>query len=116
MPLEIVLYTEAQARNAIQQLKSVPVYVKILTLEQFPTSSKKGRPQPAPPAEPELSQQEIAGQSLLNTSVIPSDNREGPELDSFEDLRDLDIDANEMYGLSNMEDLKKIMLYLKQYC
>ena len=65
---------------------------------------------------PELSQQEIAGQSLLDTSVVPSDNREGPKLELFEDLRDLGIDANEMYGLSNMEYFKKIMLYLKQYC
>ena len=37
-------------------------------------------------------------------------------MESFADLRELDIEANEMYGLSNMEDLKRIMLYLKQYC
>ena len=105
-PLEIVLYTEAQARNAIQQLKDVPAYTEILTLLQ-------GAPQPSQSAEPEPSPQEIAGQSLLDTSVIPSENREGPEIESFSDLRDVDIDANEMYGLSNMEDLKRIMLYLK---
>ena len=28
----------------------------------------------------------------------------------------MDIDANEIYGLSNMEDLKRIMLYTKQFC
>ena len=105
----MVLYTEAQARNAIQQLKDVPAYTEILTLVQ-------GAPQPSQSAEPEPSPQEIAGQSLLDTSVIPSENREGPEMESFADLRELDIDTNEMYGLSNMEDLKRIMLYLKQYC
>ena len=107
---------EAQARNAIQQLKDVPAYTEILTLVQASTSTGRGVPQPSQPTEPEPSPQEIAGQSLLDTSVIPSENREGPEMESFADLRELDIDANEMYGLSNMEDLKRIMLYLKQYC
>ena len=107
---------EAQARNAIQQLKDVPAYTEILTLVQASTSTGRGVPQPSQSAEPEPSPQEVAGQSLLDTSVIPSENREGPEMESFADLRELDIDANEMYGLSNMEDLKRIMLYLKQYC
>ena len=114
--MEIVLYTEAQARNAIQQLKNVPAYTEILTLVQASTSTGRGTSQPSQSAEPEPSPQESTGQSLLDTSVIPSENREGPELESFADLRELDIDANEMYGLSNMEDLKRIMLYLKQYC
>ena len=35
-PLEIVLYTEAQVRNAIEQLKSAPAYVEVLRLEQAP--------------------------------------------------------------------------------
>ena len=107
---------EAQARNVIQQLKDVPAYTDILTLVQASTPTGRGVPQPSQPAEPEPSPQEIAGQSLLDTGVIPSENREGPEMESFADLRELDIDANEMYGLSNMEDLKRIMLYLKQYC
>ena len=47
---------------------------------------------------------------------MPSENREGPYPGSFEDLRDMDIDANGIYGLSNMEDLKRIMLYTKQFC
>ena len=114
--MEIVLYTEAQARNAIQQLKNVPAYTEILTLVQASTSTGRGTSQPSQSAEPEPSPQEIASQSLLDTSVIPSENREGPEMESFADLRELDIDANEMYGLSNMEDLKRIMLCLKQYC
>ena len=57
---------------------------------------------------PEPSPQEIAGQSLLDTSVIPSENREGPEIESFADLRELDIDANEMYGLSTWRILKEL--------
>ena len=116
-PLEIVLYTEAQVRNAIEQLKSAPAYVEVLRLEQAPIPAKKGRRHKIPsPSEPALSEQEIAGQSLLDTSVIPADNREGPDPGTFEELRELDIDANEIYGLSNMEDLKRIMLYLKQFC
>ena len=47
---------------------------------------------------------------------MPSENREGPDPRSFGDLRDMDIDVNEIYGLSNMEDLKRIMLYIKQFC
>ena len=94
----------------------MPAYTEILTLVQASTSAGRGVPQPSQSAEPEPSPQEIAGQSLLDISVIPSGNREGPEMESFAGLRELDIDANEMYGLSNMEDLKRIMLYLKQYC
>ena len=79
--------------------------------------AKKGKKsQPPPPAEPELSEQDVAGQSLLDKSVVSSENREGPDPGTFEELRDLDIDANDIYGLSNMEDLKRIMLYLKQFC
>ena len=79
--------------------------------------AKKGKKsQPPPPAEPELSEQEVADQSLLDKSVVPSENGEGPDPGTFEELRDLDIDANEIYGFSNMEDLKRIMLYLKQFC
>ena len=116
-PLEIVLYTKAQVRNAVEQLKSAPAYVEVLRLEQAPIPAKKGRRhQIPPPSEPALSEQEIAGQSLLDTSVIPTDNREGPDPSTFEELRELDIDANEIYGLSNMEDLERIMLYLKQFC
>ena len=96
--------------------QSVPAYTEILTLAQASTSTGRGVLQSSQPTEPGPSPQEIASQSLLDTSVIPSENREGPEMESFADLRDLDIDANEMYGLSNMEDLKRIMLYLKQYC
>ena len=73
--------------------------------------------QPPPsPAELELTEQEVAGQSLLDKSVVPSENREGPNPGTLEDLRQMDIDANEIYGLINMEDLKKIMLYMKQFC
>ena len=95
-PLEIVLYTEAQVRNAIEQLKSAPAYVEVLRLEQAPIPAK-GRNQFPPPSEPALSEQEIAGQSLLDTNVIPADNREGPDPGTFEELRELDIDANEIY-------------------
>ena len=115
--MEVVLYTEAQVRNAIQQLKTAPAYTEVLELKQAPMPAKKGKKsQPSPPAEPELSEQEVAGQSFLDKTVVPSENREGPDPGTFEELRDLDIDANEIYGLSNMEDLKKIMLYLKQFC
>ena len=114
--MEVVLYTEAQVRNAIQQLKTAPAYTEVLKLEQAPMPAKKGKKSRPPPAEPELSEQEVAGQSLLDKSVVPSGNREGPDPGTFEELRDLDIDANEIYGLSNMEDLKRIMLYLKQFC
>ena len=115
--MEIVLYTEAQVRNAIEQLKSAAAYIEVLRLEQAPIITKKGRRhQIPPPSEPVLSEQEIAGQFLLDTSVIPADNREGLDPGTFEELRELDIDANEIYGLSNMEDLKRIMLYLKQFC
>ena len=79
---------EAQARNAIQKLKNVPAYTEILTLVQASTSTGRGIPQPSQSAEPEPSPQESAGQSLLDTSVIPSENREGPEMESFADLRD----------------------------
>ena len=48
--------------------------------------------------------------------MVPSENREGPDPGSYEDVRDSDIDANEIYGLSNMEDLKRIMLFVKQFC
>ena len=112
--MEVILYTEAQVRNAIQQLKTAPTYTGVLRLEQAPRQGRKS--QPRPPAEPELTEQEVAGQSLLDKSVVPSENREGPNPGTFEELRDLDIDANEIYGLSNMEDLKRIMLYLKQFC
>ena len=118
--MEVVLYTEVQVRKAIQQLKSAPAYTKVLKLEQppKPKKNKKGKKSqpPPPPAEPEPTEQEVAGQSLLDKSVVPSGNREGPDPGSFEDLRDMDIDANEIYGLSNMEDLKRIMLYTKQFC
>ena len=61
-PLEIVLYTEAQVRNAIEQLKSAPAYVEVLRLEQAPIPAKEGRRPPiSPPSEPALSEQEIAG-------------------------------------------------------
>ena len=112
------MYTEAQVRNAIQQLKSAPAYTEVLKLEQAPKPVKKGRKSqsPPPPAEPELSEQEVAGQSLFDKSVMPSENREGPDPGTFKELRDLDIDANEIYGLTNMEDLKRIMIYLKQFC
>ena len=109
-----VFVTFNQVRNAIEQLKSAPAYVEVLRLEQAPIPAKKGRRhQTPPPSEPVLSEQEIAGQSLIDTSVIPADNREGPDPGTFEELRELDIDANEIYGLANMEDLKRIMLYLK---
>ena len=117
--MEVILYTEVQVRNAIQQLKSSPAYTEVLKLEQLekPKPGKRGRKsQPPPPAEPELSEQEVAGQSLLDKSVVPSENREGPDPGTFKELRSLDIDANEIYGLTNMEDLKRIMLYLKQFC
>ena len=115
--MEVVLYTEAQVRNAIQQLKTAPACTEVLELEQAPMPTKKGKKsQPPPPAEPELSEQEVAGQSLLDKSVVPSKNWEGPDPGTFEELRDLDIDANEIYGLFNMEDLKRIILYLKQFC
>ena len=115
--MEVVLYTEAQVRNAIQQLKTAPAYTEVLELEQTPMPAKKGKKsQPPPPAERELSEQEVADQSLLDKSVVPSENGEGPDPGTFEELRDLDIDANEIYGFSNMEDLKRIMLYLKQFC
>ena len=111
--MEVILYTEAQVRNAIQHLKSAPAHTEVLTLEQAPKpkKNKKGRKsQPSPsPAEPELTEQEVAGQSLLDRCVVPSENREGPDPGSYEDLRDMDIDASEIYGLSNMEDLKRIM-------
>ena len=118
--MEVVLYKEAQVRNAIQQPKSTPAYTEVLKLEQAPKpkkdeKGKKSQP-PPPPAEPELTEQEVAGQSLLDKSVVPSENREGPDPGSYGDLRDLDIDANEIYGLSNVEDLKRIMLYVKQFC
>ena len=116
----MVLYIEAQVRNAIQQLKSAPAYTEVLKLEQppKPKKNKKGKksPPPPPPAEPELTEQEVVGQSLLDKSVVPSEHRKGPDPRSFEDLRDMDIDANEIYGLSNMEDLKRLMLYIKQFC
>ena len=118
--MEVVLYTEAQVRNAIQQLKSAPVYTEVLKLEQHPEPKKdkkcrESQP-PPPPAEPEFTGQEVVGQSLLDKSVGPSENREGPDLGTFEDLREMDMDANEIYGLSNMEDLKRIMLHIKQFC
>ena len=106
-------------RNAIQQLKSAPAYTEILRLEQQPEPKKdkkckKSQP-PPPSAEPELTEQEVAGQSLLDKSVL-LENRQGLDPGTFEDLREMDIDANEIYGLSNMEDLKRIMLYIKQFC
>ena len=119
--MEVVLCTDAQVRNAIQQLKSAPAYAEVLKLEQAPRpkkdkkKSKKSQP-PPPPAEPELTEQEVAGQSLLDKSVVSSENGEGPDPESFEDLREVDIDTNEIYGLSNMEDLKRIILYIKQFC
>ena len=44
-PLEVVLYAEAQVRNAIQQLKSAPAYTEVLKLEQAPKpkKDKKGK-------------------------------------------------------------------------
>ena len=87
--MEVVLYTEAQVRNAIQQLKSAPAYTEVLKLEQAPKpkkdkKGKKSQP-PLPPAEPELTEQEVAGQSLLDKIVVPSENREGPDPGSYEE-------------------------------
>ena len=75
---------------------------------QASTSTRRGVPQPSQSADPEPSPQEITGQSLLDTSVIPSENREGPEMESFADLRELDINSNEMYGLSTWRILKEL--------
>ena len=77
--------------------------------------SRKSQP-PPPPAESELTEQEVAGQPLLDKSVVPFENREGPDPGTFEDLRAMDTDTNEIYGLSNMEDLKRAMFYIKQFC
>ena len=110
--MEVVLYTEAQVRNGTQQLKSAPAYTEGLKLEQQPEheKDKKGRKSqpPPPPAELELTEQEVADQSLLDKSVVPSENRKGPDPRTFEDLRKMDTDAMKYMASAIWKTLREL--------
>ena len=63
--------------------------------------------------------QEEAGQKLIDTSVADGASIEGaPDADPtlFEELREMDFDCNQFYGLVNMEDLQRVSLYTSNYC
>ena len=68
---------------------------------------------------PNPTPQEEAGQKLTDTSVADGASIEGvPDADPglFEDLREMDLDCNQVYGLANMEDLQRVSLYTSNYC
>ena len=71
------------------------------------------------PITPDSSPQEEAGERLIDTSVADGATIEGaPESnpDLFEELREMDPDCNQVYGLANMEDLQRVSLYTANYC
>ena len=112
-PLELVNYPHNQVMTALDQLRSVPAYVEVLRLEQQPR--RRGER----PVSPDPSFQEEAGQRLIDTSVAGGATIEGaPDSDPglFEELREMDLDCNQVYGLANMEDLQRVSLYTANYC
>ena len=71
------------------------------------------------PVSPDPSSQEETGQRLIDTSVADGATIEGaPASDPglFEELRKMDLDCNQVYGLANMEDLQRVSLYTANYC
>ena len=68
---------------------------------------------------PDQTPQEEAGQKLIDTSVADGPSIEGApdaDLDFFEELREVDLDCNQVYGLANMKDLQRVSLYTSNYC
>ena len=68
---------------------------------------------------PDPTPQEEAEQKLIDTSVADGASIEGapdagPGL--FEELREMDLDCNQVYWLANMEDLQRVSLYTSNYC
>ena len=64
-------------------------------------------------------QQKEAGQKLIVASVADGASIEGaPDADPglFEELREMDLDCNQVNGLANMEDLQRVSLYTSSYC
>ena len=105
-------YTHDQVLEALDELRSVPAYTEVLLLKQQPKRRER-------PATPDPSPQEEAGQRLIDTSVADGATIEGaPESDPglFEELREMDLDCNQVYGLANMEDLQRVSLHTSTYC
>ena len=99
--------------TALDQLRCVPAYVEVLRLEQQPRR-RGGRP-----VSPDPSSQKEGGQRLIDTSVTDGITIEGaPASDPglFEELREMYLDCNQVYGLANMEDLQRVFLYTANYC
>ena len=95
-------YTDDQVQAALDQLRSVPAYVEVLLLKQQP--KRRGER----PVTPDPSPKEEAGQKLIDTSVADGASIEGaPDADPglFEELREMNLVCNQVYGLANMEDL-----------
>ena len=107
-------YTDDQVQAALDQLRSAPAYVvEVLLLKQQP--EKKGER----PVTPDPTPQEEAGQKLIDISVADGASIEGaPDADPglFEELREMNLDCNQVYGLANMEDLQRVSLYTSNYC
>ena len=68
------------------------------------------------PATPDPSPQEEADHRLVDTSVADGATIEGADPGLFEELREMDLDCNQVYDLANMEDLQKVSLYTANYC
>ena len=106
-------YTHDQVLEALDQLRSVLAYMEVLLLKQQP--KRRGER----PVTPDSTPQEEAGQKLINTSVADGTTIEGaPESvpGLFEELREMDLDCNQVYGLANMENLQRVSLYTSTYC
>ena len=106
-------YTHDQVLAALDQLRSVPAYVEVLLLKQQP--KRKGER----PVTPDPSPQEEGGQKLIDTSVAYGAPRDrAPESDPglVEELREMDLDCNQVYDLATMEDLQMVSLYTSNYC
>ena len=83
-------------------------YVEILLLKQQPKRREER------PVTPDPSPQEEAGEKLIDGTTIEGAPESDPGL--FEELREMDLDCNQVYGLANMEDLQRVSLYTSNYC
>ena len=106
-PVPLEIFTETQVQEALDQLRGVPAYNEVLVLQRLP---------PKDPSEVLAAQQrESAGQEVLTDALSEVRLVEGSVPPSFESLRDLDTEANQLFGLQTQEDLSKLIWYLNQF-
>ena len=117
-PVSLELFYEAEVKAAIDGLKKIPLYNQVLKLDKQPAQQEEEEDEPVAQSATKKSKgashaydPETAAQKLVKLATIQQKHIEGPAPKRFPDLAKEDSSANQLYGLQNMEELSRLVLY-----